>query len=542
MRHIYLTALSALALLVFIAPTASAQELDANGQKLKTAFQSMIDDFKTQYSAPDGMSIRTDGAVNVEKAEKYYAITLPFITIAHSDGSKFELGMIGINAAPHDVAGQWKMTYALPAQMRALDADGQEALTVEIGGQRSSGVWDENLKYFAKLDSNFQSITTTSPATGAVFKAGSARIVYDLVMDAQGLWSGPTYMTLQDVSGSSPLVAGDFLNIKKIGVNSEMFQYNPAIVDDYMKKIEAIAAPDPTTGEIPVLTPAQGKELATMFLHLLGDGFTSQYSMEGFSLKTTENVPTPFTVTMDKAALGFDITGLKAQDAVMKLRLGYDNLAGLPAQAGLPELIPSQVNLDLALTKIPVGDLIELASNTFASTAGTTQMGGMAAMSMAFKLPAILAKSGTTLNIDRNFYGNALYHVDLNGKVVSNLTAAHSATADVNAKIRGLDAVMNVLGQQATDPQAPNYQTIQQALASLTILRGFGKPGTDEKGATLHTYDIKLDEKGQFLINGQDMSMLMGMMNGGAGAGAKGGAGAAPVPQAMPAVPPAAVE
>ena len=108
-----------------IPSTAMAQDINASGAAhLKTMFQNILDKQAAAYAQTDGPHVTYDGEISVEQASDYYAITLPptIINMPHEQddapedtpASTIKIGMITINAIPHDKAKQWKMTFTTP--------------------------------------------------------------------------------------------------------------------------------------------------------------------------------------------------------------------------------------------------------------------------------------------------------------------------------------------------------------------------------------------------------------------------------------------
>lgn len=189
-RFLQIICVTLISLSLLTETQALAEELDANGQQLKSLFETLIEN-QNKASKKSGVKVNFDGDISVEQTGEYYAVTLPFLSLDYNDGSSMNIGLIGINAAPHDSPDKWKMTFALPAQMNFQDSDDQTLFTVDIGAQRSSGVWSESLGYFSKLDANFENIAFENVRDGFTLSLPAARAVYDLDEDENKKWSGP---------------------------------------------------------------------------------------------------------------------------------------------------------------------------------------------------------------------------------------------------------------------------------------------------------------------------------------------------------------
>ena len=74
---------------------------------------------------------------------------------------------------------------------------------------------------------------------------------------------------------------------------------------------------------------------------------------------------------------------------------------------------------------------------------------------------------------------------------------------DATFKMKGMDAVIAQLQQAATDP------TAQQGMAMLFAAKGIGKADGD----TI-TWVVTMSPEGKLLVNGTDMSAMMGALGG----------------------------
>lgn len=493
---------STLALLAYSSMTpVSAQELDADGQRLKAMFDKLI---QNQENAP-AYPIKFDGDVAVEQSGEYYAVTLPYATVDYPDGSKFEIGMIAINASAHEQPDQWKMTFAIPTPIQYTDAKDGEGFIVNIGGQRASGIYNDTLGYFSKLDANYKDISMTNINNEFSFNLPEARIVYDLDSDESGLWSGPIYFSSNNINLNIPNQGGEVFKMGALNLNMEMFKYNPASMDMYKEKLQSLAQSEDGKTQV---DPSVMNDLVGAFFELIGDGFTSEYQMSDIVIKGGDKQKFE-TLKLDNINFGFDMTGFLKNSVAFDLRMGYDGFDISPLPEDFPDVAPKNFNLDLSLENIPFKEISELGQSTAEIAMGTPQMAQMAGMSVLFKLPALLSEAGTSLVINNNYLGNDTYHVDIDGKVVTDLKAVNSATADITGKIKNLDTLMQSLGTYIQSN--PDDKQMTQALMGLQMAKGFGEQQTDENGDPVHVFKFIMNPQGQMLLNGNDMSLLMGM-------------------------------
>lgn len=494
---------------------AMAQELDADGQKLKTMFETIIESQKkNQFSQFSTLAF--DGDVHVEKSGKYYAVTLPYMTLNYNDGAKFEIGMVAINAAPHDAPDQWKMTFALPTPMTLTDENGEKASQINIGAQRASGVWNDTLGYFSKLDANYESIVMSDPDNSYTFTMPSVQAVYDLESDNNGKWSGPVYFTFNDINLNIPEEGGEILRVGGINLNMEMFKYDPVHMKDYQNKIEQLMLlQEGGENAQSAADVANVSGLLDSFVGMIGNGFTSQYQIKDVTMRGGKSEQKFDTLKIAEAGFGLDLTGFLDNKVALDMRMGYQGFDMQPPPAGVSEVSPKNLNLDISLQNIPFSEISQMAKESAQAAVENPEMAQMAGMSTLFKLPALLSQAGTTLVLKDNHFGNDTYHVQIDGNVLTDMEAVNSATADVTGSIKGLDRLTQILTtEMQSAPAGPNTGFIQQIIMGLTMAKGMGEIGTNANGEAVHLYKIIMGKDGKIFLNGQDMSMFMGAATG----------------------------
>ena len=130
----------------------------------------------------------------------------------------------------------------------------------------------------------------------------------------------------------------------------------------------------------------------------------------------------------------------------------------------------------------------------------------MSMMSLAMKLPVVLAQSGTMLELKDNYIGNDSYRFQFDGVVKADIEAVNSATAQITGRFKGLDELLRQVRVQAmNDPElGSKYEQLSKQLQSLQT---FGARQGDED---LYLYDFQMNAQGQMLLNGQDAMSVMG--------------------------------
>lgn len=489
----------------FAAPVhAAAPPINAEGAaKLKATFEKILTYQKNAVDPAGKVKLEYDGDVMVEQAGTYYAVTLPHARITYPDGSHLDIGMISVNASPHDVPGQWKMAVAIPTPIILMDAKQTQAIKVDIGAQKAAGIWDENLENFAKLDAEYKNITVSNPASGFTMQLPEMKILYDFASGNDGRWSGPGHFVARNLVAG---VNGQGIKVADINADFGIEGYNPAILKDYRAFLKTFM--DEKSKEAPGTPPDSAKttQLADKLMQLIlnsSNGLKADYRVSGVELTRTAPGGTPEAVKIDKAFFGMDMNGFQNDKVSLGLKLGYDGFGINPPPPGYEGVLPSTSNIDVAFHNIPARQIAELAKNTLESSIQQPALAQMAGLSLLMKAPAILSQAGTYMDIKNNYIGNDDYRFEINGQAKADINAVTNATADIKGSFRGLDGLLAKVKAIATDlknPGAPNAQAMSRTLETLKTY-GKAQPGPD--GQPVYMYDFTLDAKGQMLLNGK---------------------------------------
>ncbi len=474
-----------LALLAY-SPGAGAAEINAEGAaKLKGIFENFLS-YQKSITEMGGAAAKLeyDGAITVEPAGNYYAITLPHARMLYPGGEKLDIGMVSINASPYDTPGQWKMAVAVPTPIVLMDAAGKPEFKVSLGAQKAAGIWDEGLENFAKLDAQYGNILIESAKGDFIVRLPDSRILYDFAKAADGRWSGPGSLVVKNIDGlfgSRKSTA----KIAEIKADFSINQYNPAALREYKTRLTAwldkVAKQAPPGAAAPP-DQAQGAELADMLTSLLlnsANGFRAEYAVSGVEIShINPQTNAPQSMKIGRGFFGLDMNGFLADKVALSLRFGYDGFDIAPVPPGFEGILPAGMNIDFAFQNIPIRQLGELGKNAAVGAALQPEMAPLAGLSFIMKTPAILSQAGTTLNVVNNFVGNRDYRFDLNGSARADINAVNSFTGAFKGVFKGLDKLLGRVQAIAADPANPASENAKNLSASLMTMKASGKPET----------------------------------------------------------------
>jgi hypothetical protein len=178
---------------------------------------------------------------------------------------------------------------------------------------------------------------------------------------------------------------------------------------------------------------------------------------------------------------------------------------------------------------LELDDLPMHALHAFGTASAAARGGNAAPMVPLMALLQAMEQAETTLHIAPLVLEAQAVGGTLNGSITPDARSPLQARASGELVVRGLEAVQRELagqgGQGASSPAG--------VVAMLTAL---GQQGTGSDGQPVRTYRIELTSAGQLMLNGTDMTALLG---GGARAPARAPAGQAPALPAPPAAAPA---
>lgn len=508
------------AFLLLQVQSAVAAPIDAKGAAhLKTVFTQYLEN---QQSAArgQGRDLRAEGPVLVEPAGNYYAITMPHLTIVNHDGSSTDIGILAVNALPGTKDGEWKMTIAVPTPIMGYDAQKKPTLRIDIGGQSFSGLWNEKVGNFVKLDARYQNITALQSAEGVTVKIPSTSILYDLAPSADGkTWSGPAKYVMDNITITK---AGDpgVSKIGRLAMDMKIHDYNPDEVRAYREKINALVETS-TAPAVATMSNEHAQGLYNLvfdFISNVWDGFDSTVTVTDVDLSRPALAGgEPGRLALKQAGFTLNAKGFRTDSVTMNIMTKYDGLSLVPAPAGFDEGTPSRLNLDVNINKLPFKELVRLGREGMKAASTQPDGGKIAGMQAAELIPKLLTQAGTNLKVTQSFFGNNTYNVQIDGLLNANLAAVMGAEGKAKLDITGLEKLIALVKAKVKDPalNADLKARLNKSLITLTILQMTGQQGVDAQGQPMRSYNLELTNDGKIMINGADLSMLQAL----AGAG-----------------------
>jgi hypothetical protein len=503
-------------LIALIMPSiASAQDINAQGAAhLKTMFQDILDKQAAMYAEIEGPTVTYDGDIMVEQASTYYAITLPATIIEMPDEPKstIKVGVVSINAIPHEKAKQWKMTFTTPSPILGYDAEGQENFRVNIGKQRASGIWHEDFENFIKLDANYENINADVKNAPNFMALDKVSIIYDLSEDENARWSGPSQMTATNLQLTPPENKGH-ISLGEISMITTIQEANLLSIKNYAT----------------LLTETQDgtPDMATIIDAIMGyaDGFGTSIKIAGLKVQEgskdeitdildlkIDKKPIKFTdITLDEAHFHMDAEGLLKDKTTASMSMGYTGFKAEPMDKNKRVLTPNNFAFTIKNNNVPLQQITTMVTNAMTSEANIDNKISMALI--VTKIPALLAMAGTTLEIE-NSMSNDTFAVDTNGIAKAEMNSIFGGTANMTTTIKNLDKMIEAAKALMQNTNEENIGKNKQLLTALSTLKTTGTVSQDEAGNTIHTFKLIMDQTGSVTLNGQPAMPILFSLQG----------------------------
>jgi hypothetical protein len=529
------------ALLAFAVPSFAAPAVDeAGAAKLKKEVEDALA-FSLKISESTGEGMKTEGPVQVTPSGSYYQVKIPGVRF-DMPGGRLNVGNVVMNASPAD-DGAYLVSAAIPTRMTFSTSANPEAAVITIGEQKSASVWYPAYNNVTKMDASYGNVAVVVAGkdgkSGFDIKLAQGKVVRNMVKNADGTWSGPDSVSLNGLSFASADQKGS-VSIGSIAANSVTDQLDMTQLQALQKKVEDAISSAMVDGA-KQSDPAVVKSMVDEMLNdksTLMNGFSS--ALEASDVRasfTSEKAPADAskpaetktsTFGLAKLGYGLSIKDIKKEKGSIGFKVMMDGLNISDAPTDIAGMIPTSSNIDITLDSLPMQKLSQTFTSLIRSSmdaaleaqgaaSGPAKQKAQNDIMMAIAtLPQTVTEAGSSVSV-RNTHVTA---PDISGTLDGSFTMKQGK---MTLAFGGLDELIAKL--QAATSSAKDPSKVAQMVQSLTMLQmsGQNQPGADGKSKRVYVFELTAD--GKFLMNGADMSAMMGMMGGGLG-----GAKAKPVP------------
>jgi len=313
---------------------------------------------------------------------------------------------------------------------------------------------------------------------------------------APNRWDGPSRFGLSELTVTGPE------NIPVLGIGSLDIatQVEGLDLERYGKLTRAASALG-QPGAMAAETPAHVREQIDLLQDLIG-GARIEMRAGGVALQDPDSNT---RIAITDIGTGFSIAGLRDGLARIGLTYRHGGFALTPNPAG-SDFTPEAVELSLEITDLPNAGLWQAVTGYLDSAADLEDGSDKEAAQMqaGARMVDLLTKARSSLKIDRLLFRTPVLDGTLRGSARLDGKAVNSAVGEADIVLRGLDGAVKLLSA------GPKSSETDQALGVLSMLQMFGQIAKDDVGREIRTYAFKVQPDGKVLLNGADMTMMLG--------------------------------
>ena len=502
---------------------AQAPAVDANGAKALAA--SLKDGLARWFPAPaddedsDAPLVTWDGEPVVTPTGAHYTVALPKLSVEDAEGTVIEVGTVLMTVAPQE-GGTFAVTATLPDRMTVLNADEEgedyvEAATLTIGRQQFKGVWSSAFETLLTVDAAYGDLALTAADGQGTISVGSVTLMQELKPDGATTWSGPGALAISNLFMKDE-TKRDIFTLAGLAVENTVTRADLTRITELQKLSQrhTAAGTTPTAAE---LLPALRGVIGGASVRVRLSGLSGQNPEDGTK------------VTLGQLAFRCSVEDLDRAQSTSSLAVEAREFGITPNPA--PSVFtPQRLDVQLSLAKLPnaalwqgITDLAAIAEaeekakeaapakkakggDKKAPDAKSSKAGDPSD-AVFQRISAAMAEAGSELRLDKLDIDTPVATGSATGAFRYVPNAALGAVGGATVLLRGLDAAVKALQPKAG--QKADEET-QEALSMIAMLQAMGQVSQDEAGGDVRTYKIEVTETGQMLLNGADMSAMMG--------------------------------
>ena len=500
-RSLRFLASASLATLVGVC-AAQAQTINAEGATdIENRLNAMLD--YVLQNVPD-LAFTFSAAPRATPDGASYNLSLPGLTLEHPDVI-IELPDFSAEVTPQD-NGWFRADWAFPTSLTMRNPRGSE----QIDGTFSS---DDNTitiapVYGAALEGDiaFEEMAFTAAGEDATLLID--RLQLDIATDEEDAPHTFSNWSQLDLSGLVLDVPGEALvRLERAAFEGQSDRQR---LDLYALMNDRVVGLDPESpGYVNALLDVVSAHRDAKWIA----GLQMASSVEALQVEADD-----VRVEMGRLTAEVDARDLDQPDADLEIALRLDELQTNQTPAELVDVMPTRTVLDLTAENLPIEQMMNVVYDALGphldpdsedafgpkgrrAGAGPT-VERLAAIDPMVLL-GILLGSDAELAIDQFHIDAPIGYLDASGTIDPDPDAAFQAVGSMDITIAGLGDI--IAFAQQVGGEAAQFAGFASAVAAM------GRDGTDADGVAVKTFDLELTPAGQVLLNGNDMSALVGM-------------------------------
>ncbi len=509
--RLYIVVFTILSFFLILSPQdASAQKInDKEAALLKTEIQKTLEFYNGFYAAGGAATLKWDGDILVEPADKYYAVTLPDLTIIdHQKQQEIHVGMIAANAIPvekkdaNDI-DKWNLSVALPTPILA-HRNGKVVGQVDAREQKISILWAPALKQMIDADITLDDVVFADYTTGLSTLADSFKLERNFRKDGkQNTWTGFDRYTIENILLQDQNKT-EIMKAKKIVAKSDLQNMDFQKALDMQKRYGELSKG--------IAENKSGIDTTTV-IDFIGQGlglYAGQKAMFHVEDAYVYGAETGRALDIDTIDGLVEMTG-KGKGFV-KSKVWLENVMSYTltpqGQKQVSMHSPFNVVFDGSLNNLPeLKDFKSMIQNTPITNEQGQPTGFYDKTIKVGELLTLLNKTGTLVTINEVKAESALSSMALTGNTTFHPDAQWGVQSNSVLTFQGLDK----LSQAVT---AEGGEQGKQAMAIIQMLQSMGKV-VQQGSATkpeIVTFNIDVGKDGTLLLNGTNIAPLLAML------------------------------
>ena len=462
--------------------------------------RAFVDELLSFYAARPGsvggLVIASEPTVSQDGAG--YTFGLADVNYTMLDGIIW-LGDISIRVQPAD-GDRFSLDVALPERVTITEA-GVTVGEIFLGARQFSGIWDPSLFVFTEFDTTVESIEFRTDAEMPV-STGPLTLVRETVQVADARWDAVTTFQMEGIT-VGPRSAPPLAQIEGITARTQLSGVDLA---SYGAMVQALQFDPMSMWPQAGMSAESLNAVADFYEHVAVGRIDSSFAIAGMRVRGTE-FGNEADVSIGQVL--FESAWSNASDGLgtltSRIALGEVAVDGLDLESMDP-LVPRAFEIDIEIARLPMAAMLRSVSGMFEQLAEVPEDGlPMAQLAILGELQQLLSESGVVLRLRQVRLAAPTALAELQGEGRMDVATAYGAVGELTLEVDGVDRVIAILRADPADTDAAG------AAAMLMLLQGLGDPVTGEPGATRLRYHFSVGADGIVLLNGDDLSPLLGL-------------------------------
>ena len=439
-------------------------------ERVEAAVEDLLQQIAGKVAKDGSLEYGDLKAVQLANAPNAIEITIPDLVINAADGGVFSLGTVVAHVRHLDARFD-DITLALPGVVRFRQPFGGAWGRITIARRLATIRWDRQLETSTDFEFRFGDLVFLLDDKGEMGRVAEVLVQADL-KEADDLWTGPMRFALDKVNITSE--NGGNLKLDRVNLVLDLRGLDIAA---YANRKETDTNTVPT---MPTLKDALG----------LANGVGLRAIVDGLALTH----PSQGNFSLGGADYGIDLSSDDGRMLKLSLTTKHHGLVGTGSAA--PEaLVPKDLDIALVLDSVPSETVVNVG---VAAVIEVALLGQLISGPQTFdRLRDELSAAGAVLQLKRANITAQDYDIAMAMTLLADKAAKAGFLGDGNLRIRGLDKLRAIAGDQKGGPMAMIFNK--------------GKPIDGDKG---RLFELQVRPDGQLTVNNDPVASLAPFQDG----------------------------